>query len=140
LGTGGDGATDLEYQPTAGFKSILRLRDETFDDFETEGARENSMARLELSNFELNLIGFGFTDVRRIGDDELERIIGQAGKEISFMKVDARGEVVAGGVGASDLKGGGRNVSGVNLRRGKLFGEGEGDRAGASADVDDLYR
>ena len=68
----GDGAADLEDEPSARTKSGLSLGNEAGDDFEAGGAGEDGDSRFELADFELDLIFFRFADVGRIGDHEIE--------------------------------------------------------------------
>lgn len=53
------------------------------------------------------------------------------------MELDAALELMAGGVGAGDFQGVGRNVGSVNLRVGQVFRECQGDATGARAYIDD---
>ena len=133
----GDGGADFEDEPSAGTESGVSLGNEAGDDFEAGGSGEDGVARLEFADFELDLIFFGFADVRRIGDDEIESFREQAGEEIGFVEVDAILESMAGGVGAGDFEGGWGNVGGVDFCLREFFGEGEGDAAGAGADVEE---
>jgi len=134
----GDGAADLEDEPSAGTESGVSLRNEAGDDFEAGGSGEDGVARFELADFELDLIFFGFADVGRIGDDEIESFREQAGEEIGLVEADAIFELMAGGVGAGDFEGDGGNVGGVDFCLREFFGQGEGDAAGAGADVGDV--
>ena len=68
----GDGAADLDDEPSAGTESGVGLGNEAGDDFEAGGAGEDGVSRFELADFELDLIFFRFADVGRIGDDEIE--------------------------------------------------------------------
>ena len=67
-----DGSTDLKHQPSAWTKRCTSLRNQPFNYFQTSGTSEDCSPRLEFSHFELHLVFFGLTDVRRIGDDEVE--------------------------------------------------------------------
>lgn len=69
----GDGAADLDDEPSAGTESGVGLGNEAGDDFEAGGAGEDGVSRFELADFELDLIFFRFADVGRIRDDEIER-------------------------------------------------------------------
>ena len=53
---------------------------QSLDHVQTRGTGENSVSRLELAHFELNLILFGLTDIGRIGNDEVEFSARQAGE------------------------------------------------------------
>lgn len=133
----GDGAADLEDEPSAGTECGVGLGNEAGDDFEAGGSGEDGVARFEFADFELDLIFFRFADVGRIGDDEVESFRSQAGEEVGFVEVDAGFELMAGGVGAGDFEGCGGNIGGVDFCLREFLGQSEGDAAGASADVGD---
>ena len=115
----------------------MGLRDQAFDDFQSCRAGENRVARLELADFELDLIFFGFANVGRIGDDEIKGAGIESVQQIGLMKMNAAVELVTSGVGAGDLERGGGDVCRVNLSLREFFGKSERDAAGAGADVDD---
>jgi hypothetical protein len=133
-----DGGADFEDEPSAGTESGVGLGDEAGDDFGAGGSGENGVARFELADFELDLIFFRFTDIGRIGDDEIEGVGSESGEQVGLAEMDTGFELVAGGVGAGDFEGGGGDVGGVDFGLGEFVGQGYGDAAGAGADVDEV--
>ena len=111
----------------------MSLRDQARNHLESRGSGEHRIARLELADFELHLIFFGFADVGRIGDDEIEGVVFEAREQVSLMELDAGFELMAGGVGAGDFQRGGGNVSGVDFGLRQFLGQRQRDAAGAGA-------
>src|ERR1700746_786380 len=93
----------------------MRLLDQTRDDFRARRAGKNGMAGLELADLELNLIGFGFTDVGRVGNDEVESVGGEAAEQVALVELNAIFELMTGGVGARDLERGRRDIGGLDF-------------------------
>src|SRR6202043_1171986 len=104
-----DRPADFHDEPSTGPKHGAGLGDETFNRFEACRAGENGSARLKFSDFELNLILFRFSYIRRIGDHEVDAPSIETGKQVSVMELDAFLQLMTRGVGAGDFKRRGRN-------------------------------
>ncbi len=100
----------------------MGLRDQARDHLHSRGSGKDSVPRFELADLELDLIFFGFADVGRIGDDEVEGIVLEACEQVGLMELDAKFELMAGGVGARYFERGGGNVGGVDFRLRQFFG------------------
>jgi len=72
------------------------------------------------------------------GRRPVKRRVGREGSEkVRLAEGDLAGEAQAGGVALGYGQGGGGDVGGVDLRGGEFPGQGDGDAAGACADVED---
>jgi len=80
------------------------LRDQAFDDFQSRGSGENSVARFELADFELHFICFRFANVGRIGHHEIETSGIDSVQQIGLAETNAAFELVACGVSMGHLK------------------------------------
>jgi len=145
-----DGAADLDHQVTTGLQSLLGGGDQFLDDFEAGWASEDGSARLELADFELDFVFLGEAHVGRVGDDEIEGGRLEVVKQVGVVKENpADGRVLVGlaefkleprGVGFGNFQRGGRVVGGVDFGLREFFCQGEGDRAGAGADIGNFRR
>ncbi len=113
----------------------MGLRNQSRDYFGAGGSGEDSMARFEFADFELDRIYFRFAHVGWIGDDEVERVVFKSGEQVGLAKLNAGFELMAGGIGASNFERGGGDVGGMDFRLGQFFGKRECDATGACADV-----
>src|SRR6202521_2291340 len=66
------------------------------------------------------------------------RAMDEAIEQIAFEEMDASGDGMASGVAAGDGESRARNIGGVDRCSGQIFREGDGDAAGAGADIGDL--
>src|ERR1700674_3988765 len=66
------------------------------------------------------------------------RAMDEAIEQIAFEETDASGDGMTSGVAAGDGESRARNIGGVDRCSGQIFREGDGDAAGAGADIGDL--
>src|SRR5437899_12238686 len=132
-----DRAADFHHQPATWLESGLSLRNKAFNYFQTCWSGENSVARLEFADFELDLILLRFANIRRIGHYKVKTRRFKALQQIGFSKLSSIFELVAGSVRAGDFQGSRRNIGGVKFGFEELFGEDKRDGAGSDAPVDD---
>src|SRR5882762_11323809 len=110
----GDGAADLQDEIAAGLQRNARSGDQVFDDFEAGRSSEDSPARFEFADFELDLVFFRLADVGRIRDYDVEGGGFQAFQQIGVVEEEpalgfpgfrsAEFQLEAGGVGFGDLE------------------------------------
>src|SRR6266704_3813042 len=133
------GAADFHHQPPTWLERSLSLRNKAFDYFLACWSGENSLARLEFADSELDLILLRFANIRRIGHYKVKTRRFKALQQIGFSKLNSIFELVAGSVRAGDFQGSRRNIGGVNSGVGQLFSEGKRDAAGTGAHVNDSH-
>ena len=75
--------------------------------------------------------------VAKLGHDVSCPYIGECGEQVGFEERDAVRKAKASGVALSYSECCGGDVGGVDFGGGEFFGQGDGDTAGAGADVDD---
>jgi len=154
---------EFEDEEAAGFEMRGGLRDETGVKFVAFFAAEKGERRFVVADFAREGWGFAAADVRRIGDDEIEKrwlVIcdGRLGihrgrhrawsghdiacrygcqliEEIRRNKVDGVRDGVFFRVAFGDGERGGRDIQGDELGLRQFLGEGDGDAAGAGAHV-----
>src|SRR5580692_5670159 len=107
----------------------MRWRDQARDYFQSSWSRKHCIARLELTDFELHCVFFGFANVRRIGCHEIESAGTETSQQIGVVKMNPLFELVTSGVNAGDFERGGGNIGGVDFCIGELFGQRYGDAA-----------
>src|SRR5437763_11960424 len=110
-----NGAADFHHQPAPWFQDFVSLGNEALDHFGSLMSGEHGVARLEFADIELYGVFFRFADVRRVGDDEVERVWAEAGEEVSFMKSNSEFKFKAGSIGAGNFERRGRDVDGSNF-------------------------
>src|SRR5438552_14778407 len=134
-----DRAADFHHQPATWLESGLSLRNKAFNYFQTCWSGENSVARLEFADFELDLILLRFANIRRIGHYKIKPRAFKALQQIGFVKLNSIFELMPGCIRAGDFKRSRRNIGGVNFGVGQLFSEGKRDAAGTGAHVNDSH-
>src|SRR5208283_4132878 len=75
------------------------------------------------------------TDVWRITHDQIEADGGEGLKKVGLKKTNTVCETETSGVAASYIESGGGDVRGIDGGVGKFLGQGDGDAAGAGADI-----
>ena len=90
------------------------MRDKPLDHFRSNRACKYRRSGLEFENLQLDLILLGFTDIRCIRDDQIERRA-QTGEQVGLTKMDAMAELMASGVSTRNFKSSRRNIRGVNF-------------------------
>ena len=107
----GDGfglaAADFEQQKAAGDERGEGLGDEATADVEAVGAGEKGEGRFVIADLDGEGVAVGQRNVRRIGDHDLELLLGDGREQIALKEVDLVGNAVAVGVPARDGQGGG---------------------------------
>src|SRR6266566_4040263 len=134
-----DGAADFHHQPPTWLERSLSLRNKAFDYFQACWSGENSLARLEFADSELDLILLRFANIGRIGHYKIKPRAFKALQQIGFVKLNSIFELMPGCIRAGDFKRSRRNIGGVNFGVGQLFGEGKRDAAGTGAHVNDSH-
>ena len=100
------------------------MRNKAFDYFQACWSGENSLARLEFADSELDLILLRFANIGRIGHYKIKPRAFKALQQIGFVKLNSIFELMPGCIRAGDFKRSRRNIGGVNFGFGQLFGEG----------------
>lgn len=126
---------DFHEQPAARIEALAGLRDEAPVDVEAGRSGEERSARLKVQD--LGVEDFKLGDVGRVGDDGVEGLRCDGGKQVRLKKADAVGEMMTLGVVAGDGERGGRDVERGERCERKRMGERDGDGPRTGADVGD---
>src|SRR4051794_23556665 len=119
---------------------VARLVDETVEDGEAPRAAVESDVWLVLPDADRQLRHVFGGDVRRIADDEVERLAGgQRCEEVSLKEANPLEDAMLLGVGASDREGVVADIDRGEVRGGQFFGERDRQAARAGAEVEDAW-
>ncbi len=98
-------------------------------------AREDSNLRLEFAHLLLHFVCIRFANIRRIGDDEVELLIGISSQKVGLAETYFPFQSQASGVDAGNLQRFFRDIAGVNFYVRQLTGQCQGNASGASTNV-----
>ena len=113
-----DRAADFYSQPATRFQSGVCLRNKALDYFQTGGASENRVSRLKFSYFELYVVGFGLSNIRRIRHDEVKFRIPESGKQVGLVEVNSRFELMTRRIRLCNFQNCSRNIRCMNFGSG----------------------
>lgn len=115
---GGEGGllagSEFHGEQAAGAKSSVGLGDEAAVEVEAVGAGEEGGGGFEVADLGVECGAVGVGDVGRVREDGVEGLGagGKGGEEIALEESDAIGDVVARGVLAGEVEGGGGEIEG----------------------------
>src|SRR5439155_1871407 len=98
-----DRAADFHHQPATWLESGLSLRNKAFDYFQACWSGENSLARLEFADSELDLILLRFANIGRIGHYKIKPRAFKALQQIGFVKLNSIFELMPACIRAGDF-------------------------------------
>src|ERR1043166_8255523 len=104
----------------------MGLRDESAVDFHAFTARENGNLWLELTYLLLYFVSVGFTDVRRVGDDEVKLLTGVDREQIRFPKEYFPAQAQPSSIGSRHFQSVVRDIAGVDFRVRQFAGQCQG--------------
>lgn len=125
----------LEHQPAAGPEPAGGLVDQPIDHGQAlrPGAKRRLGFETQIALFQVRIVG---SHVRRIADDGVERLVLDRAEQVA-LKQAHRLQSQALCIAGADFQGGGRDVDGRDLPVGPFRGQGEGNTAGAGANIHD---
>ena len=133
--------TEFDQQTTAGIQIFSSPGGEETVKLEAIGAAIQGQAGVVIANLGLKRRDFGGSDVRWIGNDEIEAGgIGQRFEAIAADKFDAIEDGVFPSIVAGDIEGGLGEVQRGNMGSGAVTGDGDGKAAASGAEIENSRR
>src|SRR5437763_15169650 len=108
-----DGAADFHHQPPAWLERSLRLRNKAFDYFQACWSGENSLARLEFADSELDLILLRFANIGGVGHYKIKPRAFKGLQQIGLVRLNTIVELMAAWIREGDFRRSRRDIGRV---------------------------